>query len=117
MKIKHIDKLNNSIRINIEPTICNNALVDDPHSPYNTFTDNIDLFIIENYNEHLHSNVNFDSLKSLDISNVDLGDEIIIEGVKCKVAVIFDGYISCEATSLGAHKVNFDDYNDDYIPF
>lgn len=46
MKIKHIDKLNNSIRINIEPTICNNTLVDDPHSPYNTFTDNIDLFIM-----------------------------------------------------------------------
>jgi len=45
VNITCIDKLNHSLKIYIEPTKVNNALVDKPESEPERFTDTVDLII------------------------------------------------------------------------
>lgn len=115
MNITCIDRLNHSLKIYIEPTKVNNALVDKPESEPERFTDTVDLIIIDNYNEQLHEKMNGASLEGLNILNIDTGDILIIENVPCKVIAIFDGFIRMEAPEIGkAPQITYDDTD---LPF
>lgn len=118
MKINNIIKLSYSLNIEIDPVMVNNALVDTPiiQDIDDKFTDKIDLIVIENYSDALYKAINKDSLKGIDLLNVDSDDIVIIDNIPCQVIVIFDGFIRLRCPDSGkAKEVNCHDF--DYIPF
>lgn len=114
MKIKYISKLKNNLKLEIEPTLVNNMT---GYPELAKFQDTVDLLSIDNYNETLFNSISKDSLKGVDISNINNGDFLMIENVECKVIILFDGYIRLEAPETPRKEDIKCDYDEDDLPF